>query len=123
MLGTNPIAIAFPAKDEPPIVIDMATSAVALGKVEMALRKGTSIPLGWGMDREGRGTTDPEDIIKGGMLLPLGSDRERGAQKCAQQPTSPDGAACSAGRRTAVSGWTHPVPVSAAKFPQALVAC
>ena len=42
MLGTNPIAIAFPAKDEPPIVIDMATSAVALGKVEMALRKGTS---------------------------------------------------------------------------------
>jgi L-2-hydroxycarboxylate dehydrogenase (NAD+) len=81
MLGTNPIAIAFPAKDEPPIVIDMATSAVALGKVEMALRKGTSIPLGWGMDRGGRGTTDPEDIVKGGMLLPLGSDRERGAHK------------------------------------------
>ena len=81
MLGTNPIAIAFPAKDEPPIVIDMATSAVALGKVEMALRKGTSIPTGWGMDGEGRSTTDPEDIMKGGMLLPLGSDRERGAHK------------------------------------------
>src|SRR5437764_11860505 len=81
MLGTNPIAIAFPAKQEPPIVIDMATSAVALGKIEMALRKGSSIPLGWGMDREGRGTTDPEAIIKGVMLLPLGSDRERGAHK------------------------------------------
>src|SRR5947209_8340897 len=81
MLGTNPIAIAFPAKDEPPIVIDMATSAVALGKVEMALRKGTSIPTGWGMDGEGRSTTDAEDIMEGGMLLPLGSDRERGADK------------------------------------------
>jgi LDH2 family malate/lactate/ureidoglycolate dehydrogenase len=81
MLGTNPIAIAFPAKHEPPIVIDMATSAVALGKIEIALRKGAPIPSGWGMDREGRATTNPEDIIKGGALLPLGSDRERGAHK------------------------------------------
>ena len=81
MLGTNPIAIAFPGKHEPPIVIDMATSAVALGKVEMALRKGTSIPTGWGMDEQGRATTDPEDIVNGGTLLPLGSDRERGAHK------------------------------------------
>ena len=64
----------------------MATSAVALGKVEMALRKGTSIPTGWGMDREGGSTTDPEDIMKGGMLLPLGSDRERGAHRLHAYP-------------------------------------
>src|SRR5947209_19906209 len=81
MLGTNPIAIAFPAKQEPPIVIDMATSAVALGKIEMALRKGSPIPPGWGLDRHGSPTTRPEDIINGGSLLPLGSDPERGSHK------------------------------------------
>lgn len=47
MLGTNPIAIAFPGYKEPPIVIDMATSAVAYGKIEIALRKATDIPKGW----------------------------------------------------------------------------
>lgn len=81
MLGTNPIAIAFPGKQEPPIVIDMATSAVALGKVEMALRKGEPIPPGWGLDKNGAATTNPADIVDGGALLPLGSDRERGAHK------------------------------------------
>jgi len=81
MLGTNPIAIAFPGKEEPPIVIDFATSAVAYGKLEIARRKIESIPLGWGIDRNGRDTTNPEDIIDGGCMLPLGSDRERGGQK------------------------------------------
>ena len=46
MLGTNPIAIAFPGYEEPPIVIDMATSAVAYGKIEIALRKQEKIPTG-----------------------------------------------------------------------------
>ncbi len=81
MLGTNPIAIAFPGKEEPPIVIDMATSAVAYGKIEMALRKGESIPVGWAIDQDGRSTTDPRAMIEGGALLPLGSDREHGGQK------------------------------------------
>src|SRR5205823_5319941 len=49
MLGTNPIAVGFPAKSEPPIVIDMATSAVAYGKIEMARRNGNRIPAGWAM--------------------------------------------------------------------------
>jgi LDH2 family malate/lactate/ureidoglycolate dehydrogenase len=44
MLGTNPIAVAFPGLDEPPIVIDMATSATAYGKIEIALRAGKPIP-------------------------------------------------------------------------------
>jgi len=81
MLGTNPIAVAFPGKQEPPIVIDVATSAVAFGKIEIARRNGDVIPIGWGIDSRGRATTDPNDIVAGGALLPLGSDRERGGHK------------------------------------------
>src|SRR5213594_2684339 len=81
MLGTNPIAIAFPGKEEPPIVIDMATCAAAYGKIEMARRAGSQIPLGWAADRNGVPTTDPNAMIDGGALLPLGSDREGGGHK------------------------------------------
>jgi L-2-hydroxycarboxylate dehydrogenase (NAD+) len=81
MLGTNPIAIAFPGLKEPPIVIDMATSAVAYGKIEIALRKNEPIPKGWIVDKEGRETTNPQDMIGGGAQLPLGSDREMGGHK------------------------------------------
>src|SRR5580693_8184609 len=81
MLGTNPIAIAFPGKKEPPIVIDMATCAAAYGKIEMARRRAEPIPVGWGIDSQGRNTTNPDDPVNGGCLLPLGSDRERGGHK------------------------------------------
>src|SRR6266403_4085722 len=81
MLGTNPIAIAFPGYKEPPIVIDMATSAVAYGKIEIALRKNEPVPKGWIVDKEGRETIDPQDMIDGGAQLPLGSDREMGGHK------------------------------------------
>src|SRR6201993_530516 len=74
MLGTNPIAIGFPGKLEPPFVIDMATSAAAYGKVEMARRKGSLIPSGWAIDGDGVVTTKPEEVIEGGALAPLGSD-------------------------------------------------
>jgi LDH2 family malate/lactate/ureidoglycolate dehydrogenase len=81
MLGTNPIAIAFPGATEPPIVIDMATSAAAYGKIEMARRAGSAIPARWAADRNGVPTTDPNAMIEGGALLPLGSDREGGGHK------------------------------------------
>ncbi len=81
MLGTNPIAIAFPGLEEPPIVIDLATSAAAYGKIEMARREGAPIPEGWAVDRSGAPTTDPAAMIAGGALLPLGSDRARGGHK------------------------------------------
>ena len=81
MLGTNPIAIAFPGKEEPAIVIDLATSAAAYGKIEIARRKGASIPTGWAINREGRNTTNPDELIDGGAMLPLGSERERGGHK------------------------------------------
>src|SRR5216684_213128 len=61
MLGTNPIAVSFPAKEEPPIVIDMATSAAAYGRIEMAQRRGEAIPYGWGIGNDGRVTTNPDD--------------------------------------------------------------
>ena len=81
MLGTNPIAIAFPGYKEPPIVIDMATSAVAYGKIEIALRKKERIPKGWIIDKDGRDTMHPQDMIDGGAQLPLGSEREMGGHK------------------------------------------
>src|SRR5262249_53351243 len=81
MLGTNPIAIAFPGHDEPPVVIDMATSAVAYGKLEIAQRAGREIPHGWAVDREGRPANRPQQIVEGGALVPLGGDRDHGGHK------------------------------------------
>ncbi|MCH8276680.1 MAG: Ldh family oxidoreductase [Bacteroidetes bacterium] len=81
MLGTNPIAIAFPGKKEPPIVIDMATSTVAFGKVEIAWRSAQPVPDGWMIDGEGMGSNEPSDMLRGGALLPLGSDRLHGGHK------------------------------------------
>jgi len=81
MLGTNPIAIAFPAGEEPPVVIDFATSATAYGKIEIAQRKDAPIPPGWASARDGTPATRPEQMIDGGALLPLGSTREGGGHK------------------------------------------
>jgi LDH2 family malate/lactate/ureidoglycolate dehydrogenase len=81
MLGTNPLAVAFPGGQEPPVVIDMATSATAYGKIEIALRAGKPIPEGWAVDRDGRPATQPRQMIDGGALLPLGGDRDHGGHK------------------------------------------
>ena len=71
----------LPGLEEPPIVIDMATSAVAYGKIEIALRKKSRFPQGWIVDKDGRDTTNPQDMIDGGAQLPLGSEREMGGHK------------------------------------------
>lgn len=81
MLGTNPVSIAFPGKEEPPIVIDMATCTAAYGKVEMARRNEEQIPEGWAIDSDGKNTRDPNAMVNKGALLPLGSERERGGHK------------------------------------------
>jgi LDH2 family malate/lactate/ureidoglycolate dehydrogenase len=81
MLGTNPIGIAFPGLKNPPIVVDLATSAAAYGKIEIAKRKGIPVPKGWIINDKGEMTTDPMDMINGGALLPLGSERELGGHK------------------------------------------
>jgi LDH2 family malate/lactate/ureidoglycolate dehydrogenase len=72
-IGTNPIAVAVPAGEEPTFSLDIATSAVANGKLELARIRGEAIPEGWAIDKEGNPTTDPRATQQGGMLLPLGS--------------------------------------------------
>jgi uncharacterized oxidoreductase len=71
-LGTNPISIAVPSDLDGPFCLDMATSAVAAGKVALAVARGKEIPTGWVVDAEGNATTDPKELRKGGALLPLG---------------------------------------------------
>ena len=71
-LGTNPISIAVPSDLPGPFCLDMATSAVAAGKISLAVARNEQIPEGWIIDAAGRHTTDPKDHRKGGALLPLG---------------------------------------------------
>jgi LDH2 family malate/lactate/ureidoglycolate dehydrogenase len=81
LLGTNPMCYAFPAGKYPPVIVDMATSAAANGKLEIAQRLGKQVPEGWIQDKQGNYTTDPHALKTGGSLLPLGSDREHGSHK------------------------------------------
>jgi LDH2 family malate/lactate/ureidoglycolate dehydrogenase len=71
-LGTNPIAFAFPGGEEMPIVVDMATSAVAYGKLEVARRLGLPLPAGWALGADGTPTTDALAAAGAPVLLPLG---------------------------------------------------
>jgi L-2-hydroxycarboxylate dehydrogenase (NAD+) len=88
ILGTNPIAIAVPSNKEHPFVLDMATSTVTRGKLEVHARMKKSIPLSWATDENGARTDDPTRVLrniigrKGGGLMPLGgSSEESGGHK------------------------------------------
>ncbi|MCS7206368.1 MAG: Ldh family oxidoreductase [Dehalococcoidia bacterium] len=80
-LGTNPLSIAVPAGKEPPFVLDIATSTVAMGKVVIAEALGRSIPLGWATDENGIPTTDPQKARAARRLTPLGGTPEHGSHK------------------------------------------
>ncbi|GBD11548.1 putative oxidoreductase YjmC [bacterium HR23] len=80
-LGTNPLCVAVPAGKEPPFVLDMATSTVAMGKVVIAQALGRSLPLGWATDENGIPTTDANKARAARRLLPLGGTREQGSHK------------------------------------------
>ncbi|XP_029656027.1 uncharacterized oxidoreductase YjmC [Octopus sinensis] len=80
-LGTNPISVAAPAQKDDSFVLDMATTTVALGKVEINQRKDLSIPEGWGVDSNGKVTKNPADVLNNGGLLPLGGVEETGGYK------------------------------------------
>lgn len=69
VLGTNPLSVAMPAGRHLPLVLDMATSVVARGKVTLAKKEGKQIPGNWGVDAEGRPTTDPAQVS---TVLPFG---------------------------------------------------
>ncbi len=77
-IGNNPIAIAVPFR-EFPIILDIAMSAIAAGSVMLAARRGEAIPEQWGLDSEGRPTTNPDDVLtNGGLLRPLGDHKGYG---------------------------------------------
>ncbi len=81
LLGTNPMCYAFPAGKNDPVIVDMATSAAANGKLEIAQRTGKAVPEGWIIDKNGRSSTNPHELKEGGSLLPLGSDSAHGSHK------------------------------------------
>jgi len=74
VLGTNPIALAAPSGKRYPYLLDMATSAVSYGKIQIYEKKHEHIPIGWGIDEDGQVTNEPSKIKPGGhgALLPLG---------------------------------------------------
>lgn len=74
MLGTNPLSVAIPAGRRPALVLDMATSVVAKGKVNYAEKLGKSIPDDWIVDKNGNKTTNPADVLEG-ALLPFGGPK------------------------------------------------
>src|SRR5947209_4422826 len=70
LLGTNPIAIAVPAEEEPPIVLDMAPTVAAFGKVRLKAQRGEQMPVGWMIGRDGKPLTDPKRADEG-LLVPI----------------------------------------------------
>lgn len=81
LLGTNPIAVAVPAGNEPPFVADFATTTAANGKLEILQRKNEMAPTGWVQTKSGDPSQDPQEVANGGALLPLGGDRDHGSHK------------------------------------------
>ncbi len=81
MMGTNPLAVAIPAGKEPPLVADFATAAIARGKVDLLHKKGLPIEEGFVQAPDGKPSTDPGILTRGGSILPLGSTRKFGSHK------------------------------------------
>jgi LDH2 family malate/lactate/ureidoglycolate dehydrogenase len=81
MLGTNPFAFAAPTTKGRPFLLDMATSAVAIGKLKLAIRAGQTIPVGWAVTGEGTPQRHPTLDLADTLLLPLGGDRLHGGHK------------------------------------------
>ncbi len=71
LLSTNPIAVAVPGGEEPPVVLDMATTVAAYGKVKAKAQRGEQMPIGWMIDRLGQPLTDPKRAEEG-FLMPIG---------------------------------------------------
>jgi L-2-hydroxycarboxylate dehydrogenase (NAD+) len=71
LLGTNPVAIAVPAGDEFPIVLDMSPTVTSFGKVRLKMQRNEEMPVGWMIDRDGNPLTDPQRSGEG-LLLPIG---------------------------------------------------
>ena len=77
LLSTNPIAVAIPSATNPPVILDMATTVAAYGKVKTAAQRGETMPEGWMIDRQGNPLTDPARAAEG-FLLPIGGPKGYG---------------------------------------------
>jgi LDH2 family malate/lactate/ureidoglycolate dehydrogenase len=75
--GTNPLGVGLPNKKRPHIILDIATSIAAKGKIREAARKGEKIPLGWAIDKDGNQTDDPIAAIDG-LVLPMAGHKGSG---------------------------------------------
>jgi LDH2 family malate/lactate/ureidoglycolate dehydrogenase len=84
VLAPNPIAFAFPADADHPVLVDFATTIVAGGKLALAKAKGKQVQLGWIIDKHGKPTTDPNDYYDGGALLPFGEHKGFGVMVAAE---------------------------------------
>ena len=78
-LGNNPMAIGIPAEPgEEPVVLDIAMTQIAIGRVREAAETGQRVPIGWGLDTAGKPTTDPEAIVESQRFLPMGEYKGSG---------------------------------------------
>ena len=81
MMGTNPIAVAIPARNQPSFVADFATTPIARGKLAVAEKKGEKVAYGFVQDKDGNPSDDPTILKTGGSMLTLGGDRLHGSHK------------------------------------------
>ena len=81
MMGTNPIAVAIPAREQPPLVADFATTPIARGKLAVSEKKGEKVAFGFVQDKNGQPSDDPSILKSGGSMLTLGGDRLHGSHK------------------------------------------
>jgi (2R)-3-sulfolactate dehydrogenase (NADP+) len=75
LMGTNPVAAAFPRRGADPLVVDLALSEAARGKIMVAAKEGRPIPPGWALDAEGNPTTDARAALSGGVMLAMGGTK------------------------------------------------
>ncbi len=75
VLGTNPMALGFPGAEEPPMIVDFATCAIAGTKVRIHLERKEKVPPGCLLDKDGNPSTDPSDFLSGGAAVPFGGHK------------------------------------------------
>jgi (2R)-3-sulfolactate dehydrogenase (NADP+) len=75
LLGTNPVAAIFARKTAPPLVVDLSLTQVTRGQIMLLAKEGKPIPEGWGMDKDGKPTTDAQKILVGGSLYAVGGPK------------------------------------------------
>ncbi|XP_036220576.2 uncharacterized oxidoreductase YjmC [Bactrocera oleae] len=123
-LGTNPISFGAPAKDDK-FLLDMATTAVAVGKIEIQRRKGDPLPDGWAQDPTGNQTNDAELAFSTGCLMPLGGPEISSGYKGYGLGAMVDilsGVSAGANYSTKVRKWTHAGANTAADLGQVFIA-